>query len=181
MFCAPKGFVVFTLTTLRPDLRSTRVPHSTTRGTSVTTTRAQDAFRHLPRLHLFPGFPVPRVSPPPPRDSRPARAREPTNFRTPHSRRVQTDFISSFSRFPAFGHDRLPDPKPDPPPPQTNSHQPSYASYKAIESDATDDDTQWLTYWVVYSMMMIFESVADSFVFWCVFPFTSHSTEVREH
>ena len=67
------------------------------------------------------------------------------------------------------------------PPLQTNSHQPSYASYKAIESDATDDDTQWLTYWVVYSMMMIFESVADSFVFWCVFPFTSHSTEVREH
>ena len=54
-------------------------------------------------------------------------------------------------------------------------------AYKAIESDATDDDTQWLTYWVVYSMMMIFESVADSFVFWCVFPFTSHSTEVREH
>mmetsp|Transcript_4250 Transcript_4250/g.14157 ORF Transcript_4250/g.14157 Transcript_4250/m.14157 type:complete len:169 (-) Transcript_4250:170-676(-) len=43
---------------------------------------------------------------------------------------------------------------------------PAYASYKAIESDATDDDTQWLTYWVVYSMMMIFESVADSFVFW---------------
>ena len=42
----------------------------------------------------------------------------------------------------------------------------SYASYKAIESEATDDDTQWLTYWVVYSMMMIFESFADYSVFW---------------
>jgi receptor expression-enhancing protein 5/6 len=42
----------------------------------------------------------------------------------------------------------------------------SYASYKAIESEATDDDTQWLTYWVVYSMLMIFESFADYSVFW---------------
>merc|ERR1712205_74352 len=43
---------------------------------------------------------------------------------------------------------------------------PAYASYKAIESEATDDDTQWLTYWVVYSMLMIFESFADYSVFW---------------
>ena len=47
-----------------------------------------------------------------------------------------------------------------------NSPPGSYASYKAIESEATDDDTQWLTYWVVYSMLMIFESFADYSVFW---------------
>ena len=41
-----------------------------------------------------------------------------------------------------------------------------YASYKAIESDAKNDDTQWLTYWVVYSVLMIAESFADYSVFW---------------
>ena len=42
----------------------------------------------------------------------------------------------------------------------------SYASFKAIESDAKDDDTQWLTYWVVYAFLMIAESFADYSVFW---------------
>ena len=41
-----------------------------------------------------------------------------------------------------------------------------YASYKAIESEAKNDDTQWLTYWVVYSVLMIAESFADYSVFW---------------
>ena len=54
-----------------------------------------------------------------------------------------------------------------------------YASYKAIESEAKNDDTQWLTYWVVYSVLMIAESFADYSVFWipgyrfakCIFRF----------
>eukprot|EP00271_Cylindrocystis_brebissonii_P004635 TRINITY_DN1640_c0_g1_i1.p2 TRINITY_DN1640_c0_g1~~TRINITY_DN1640_c0_g1_i1.p2 ORF type:complete len:161 (-),score=46.35 TRINITY_DN1640_c0_g1_i1:670-1152(-) len=34
---------------------------------------------------------------------------------------------------------------------------PSYASFKAIESGGTEDDTQWLTYWVVYSFVHFIE------------------------
>eukprot|EP00735_Rhodelphis_limneticus_P008764 TRINITY_DN2249_c0_g1::TRINITY_DN2249_c0_g1_i1::g.6749::m.6749 TRINITY_DN2249_c0_g1::TRINITY_DN2249_c0_g1_i1::g.6749 ORF type:complete len:125 (+),score=37.55,sp/Q29RM3/REEP5_BOVIN/47.01/5e-28,TB2_DP1_HVA22/PF03134.14/2.2e-30 TRINITY_DN2249_c0_g1_i1:77-451(+) len=35
---------------------------------------------------------------------------------------------------------------------------PSYMSYKALETPGDEDDKQWLTYWVVYSIMNIFES-----------------------
>ncbi len=34
---------------------------------------------------------------------------------------------------------------------------PAYKSFKAIESDDKDDDTQWLTYWVVWSFLNISE------------------------
>lgn len=37
---------------------------------------------------------------------------------------------------------------------------PVHASFKAIESDNKDDDTQWLTYWVVFSFFSIFEMIA---------------------
>jgi len=46
---------------------------------------------------------------------------------------------------------------------------PTYASFKAIESDGTDDDTQWLTYWVIYSIFGVIESFTDRILFW--FPF----------
>ncbi|XP_072050710.1 receptor expression-enhancing protein 5-like isoform X2 [Amphiura filiformis] len=46
---------------------------------------------------------------------------------------------------------------------------PAYASVKAIESDRKDDDTQWLTYWVVYSAFSLFEFFTDLFLSW--FPF----------
>lgn len=36
---------------------------------------------------------------------------------------------------------------------------PAYMSFKAIDSSDPSDDTQWLTYWVVYSFISIFESV----------------------
>jgi len=43
---------------------------------------------------------------------------------------------------------------------------PAYASVKAIESSDKDDDTQWLTYWVVYSSFSIGEFFSDIFLSW---------------
>ncbi|KAG4921134.1 hypothetical protein AAZX31_18G114500 [Glycine max] len=34
---------------------------------------------------------------------------------------------------------------------------PLYASIKAIETKSTTDDQQWLTYWILYSILTIFE------------------------
>jgi receptor expression-enhancing protein 5/6 len=41
---------------------------------------------------------------------------------------------------------------------------PFYASVKAIESDGSDDDTQWLTYWLVFAAFKMVESIADFLV-----------------
>uniref|UniRef100_A0A8C6UPP9 Receptor expression-enhancing protein n=1 Tax=Neogobius melanostomus TaxID=47308 RepID=A0A8C6UPP9_9GOBI len=46
---------------------------------------------------------------------------------------------------------------------------PAYFSIKAIESSVKEDDTQWLTYWVVYSLFSISEAFSDIFLSW--FPF----------
>ncbi|XP_010863709.1 receptor expression-enhancing protein 6 [Esox lucius] len=46
---------------------------------------------------------------------------------------------------------------------------PAYFSIKAIESKNKDDDTQWLTYWVVYGCFSITEAFSDIFLSW--FPF----------
>ncbi|XP_014888488.1 receptor expression-enhancing protein 5 isoform X1 [Poecilia latipinna] len=46
---------------------------------------------------------------------------------------------------------------------------PAYFSIKAIESTNKDDDTQWLTYWVVYGVFSIVEAFSDIFLSW--FPF----------
>ncbi|XP_072222265.1 receptor expression-enhancing protein 5 [Leuresthes tenuis] len=46
---------------------------------------------------------------------------------------------------------------------------PAYFSIKAIESSVKEDDTQWLTYWVVYGLFSIVETFSDIFLFW--FPF----------
>jgi len=43
---------------------------------------------------------------------------------------------------------------------------PAYASVKAIESKEKDDDTKWLTYWVVYSVFLLVESCTDFFLSW---------------
>lgn len=40
---------------------------------------------------------------------------------------------------------------------------------KAIESNVKEDDTQWLTYWVVYGLFSVLEAFSDIFLFW--FPF----------
>lgn len=46
---------------------------------------------------------------------------------------------------------------------------PAYVSMKAIESPNKEDDTQWLTYWVVYGVFSIVEFFSDLFLSW--FPF----------
>ena len=40
---------------------------------------------------------------------------------------------------------------------------------KAIESKEKDDDTKWLTYWVVYSAFSLIEFFTDIFLFWIPF------------
>ncbi|KPP62302.1 receptor accessory protein 6-like, partial [Scleropages formosus] len=46
---------------------------------------------------------------------------------------------------------------------------PAYVSIKAIESSNKEDDTKWLTYWVVYGIFSVAEFFSDIFLFW--FPF----------
>ena len=40
---------------------------------------------------------------------------------------------------------------------------------KAIESKEKEDDTQWLTYWVVYSVFSLVEFFSDILLFWIPF------------
>lgn len=46
---------------------------------------------------------------------------------------------------------------------------PTYASYKALGTAATYDDSQWLTYWVVYSFLSSLEVVIQTFFQWMPF------------
>ncbi|XP_062888060.1 receptor expression-enhancing protein 6-like isoform X2 [Mobula hypostoma] len=46
---------------------------------------------------------------------------------------------------------------------------PAYFSIKAIESADKEDDTKWLTYWVVYGIFSVAEFFSDIFLYW--FPF----------
>ncbi|XP_069578502.1 receptor expression-enhancing protein 6 isoform X1 [Brachyistius frenatus] len=46
---------------------------------------------------------------------------------------------------------------------------PAYFSIKAIESPTKEDDTKWLTYWVVYGVFSLGEFFSDIFLYW--FPF----------
>jgi len=43
---------------------------------------------------------------------------------------------------------------------------PAYRSIKALESSGKDDDTQWLMYWVVYSLFSVLEFFSDTLVGW---------------
>ena len=46
---------------------------------------------------------------------------------------------------------------------------PAYMSLRAVETDSKSDDTQWLTYWVVYSMIHILDEFKDIIFFWVPF------------
>lgn len=43
---------------------------------------------------------------------------------------------------------------------------PAYASIHALESPSKDDDTKWLTYWVVFAIFSVVEYFADTIVGW---------------
>ena len=72
---------------------------------------------------------------------------------------------------------------------------PAYASVRAIESEGTDDDTQWLTYWLVFSLFKLAEGVMDSllqyipfyyilkivFLVWCFYPGTDGALVVYSY
>lgn len=59
-----------------------------------------------------------------------------------------------------------------------------YETLKALETPGTDDDTQWLTYWLIFSMFKITESLLGvllnmipfyyfikvAFLVWCYYP-----------
>uniref|UniRef100_A0A914RRQ3 Receptor expression-enhancing protein n=1 Tax=Parascaris equorum TaxID=6256 RepID=A0A914RRQ3_PAREQ len=40
---------------------------------------------------------------------------------------------------------------------------PAYVSVKAIETANKDDDTQWLTYWVVFALLSVVEFFSNTF------------------
>ena len=46
---------------------------------------------------------------------------------------------------------------------------PAYLSFKAIETPETEDDKQWLTYWVVYSVYCVVDDFTDVLLFWVPF------------
>ncbi|GAB4845489.1 HVA22-like protein a [Ancistrocladus abbreviatus] len=50
---------------------------------------------------------------------------------------------------------------------------PLYASIRAIESKSPVDDQQWLTYWVLYSMITLFELTFAKLIEWI--PFWSYA------
>ena len=43
---------------------------------------------------------------------------------------------------------------------------PAYCSIKALESSVKNDDTQWLTYWVVFAFFSVVEYFADFIAGW---------------
>lgn len=46
---------------------------------------------------------------------------------------------------------------------------PAYASIAAIESVGKEDDTQWLTYWVVFAFFCVIENFSDYILYWVPF------------
>lgn len=72
---------------------------------------------------------------------------------------------------------------------------PLYASVKAIETKSSVDDQQWLTYWVLYSLITLFELTFASiiewlpfwssmkliFISWLVFPYFSGAAYVYQN
>ncbi|CAI5712585.1 unnamed protein product [Peronospora destructor] len=48
---------------------------------------------------------------------------------------------------------------------------PAYVSFKAINTPGTVDDTQWLTYWVIYAFFNLTESITNLLLSWIPFYF----------
>lgn len=49
---------------------------------------------------------------------------------------------------------------------------PAYLSLKALETPGHDDDTQWLTYWVIFGAFNFLESVSSLLVAWFPYYYT---------
>lgn len=72
---------------------------------------------------------------------------------------------------------------------------PLYASIRAIETRSSEDDKQWLTYWILYSMITLFELTFAKLIewipfwsyvkliltCWLVIPYFSGAAHVYEH
>ncbi|KAI3939583.1 hypothetical protein MKX01_038538 [Papaver californicum] len=62
---------------------------------------------------------------------------------------------------------------------------PLYASMRAIESPSTLDDQQWLTYWILYSFITIFELSFYKFLLviclWLVLPIFNGAAYIYEN
>ena len=54
-------------------------------------------------------------------------------------------------------------------------------SCKAIDSEDKDDDTQWLTYWVVYAAFGILEYFTDILLSWIPFYFLAKVTMAAQN
>merc|ERR1711918_72465 len=46
---------------------------------------------------------------------------------------------------------------------------PAYASFKSLESNNTNDERLWLTYWVIYSCFCLVEGFLEFILFWVPF------------
>eukprot|EP00768_Dysnectes_brevis_P007576 gnl/Dysnectes_brevis/644_a711_7255.p1 GENE.gnl/Dysnectes_brevis/644_a711_7255~~gnl/Dysnectes_brevis/644_a711_7255.p1 ORF type:complete len:170 (+),score=22.14 gnl/Dysnectes_brevis/644_a711_7255:21-530(+) len=46
---------------------------------------------------------------------------------------------------------------------------PVYRSMHSLKSKGKNDDTQWLTYWVIWSLFNVFEKFADRLIYWVPF------------
>ncbi|KAI1283134.1 Receptor expression-enhancing protein 5 [Halotydeus destructor] len=72
---------------------------------------------------------------------------------------------------------------------------PAYKSIQALESHGADDDTKWLTYWVVYAFFSTIEFFSDIifswfpfywlakvvFLIWCFLPISGNGSMVVYH
>jgi hypothetical protein len=56
-----------------------------------------------------------------------------------------------------------------------------YASMRAIESPSTLDDQQWLTYWVLYSFITLFELSTYRILYWYVVIFMTNNSSKYRH
>uniref|UniRef100_A0A672ZVD7 Receptor expression-enhancing protein n=1 Tax=Sphaeramia orbicularis TaxID=375764 RepID=A0A672ZVD7_9TELE len=55
---------------------------------------------------------------------------------------------------------------------------PAFYSIKAIESANKEDDTKWLTYWVVYGVFSLGETNTCLFLLWCMAPMSWNGSQV---
>jgi len=46
---------------------------------------------------------------------------------------------------------------------------PLYASFKALKTEDKEDDSMWLTYWIVYGFFTLVESFSDFLLYWVPF------------